>query len=192
MPMKRPLLTIAFAAGLVSVAKAAVNIVDGDTLKIDGVTVRIVDIDAPETWRSRCENELVLGLKAKERLRRLLSTSPVFYEATGTDRYGRTLARVFAGLVNVGETMVKEGLALRYLPGADAKLMRLRVWCGPDAMAPVKTPGSVSGSMPSGAMDHQRSAERCPAPGLTKRQSDPFGPYNRPERVRSRNSPLAN
>jgi endonuclease YncB( thermonuclease family) len=112
-----------------STALADVNIVDGDTLKIDGVTIRIVGIDTPETYRSRCENELVLGLKAKERLRALVDRGGVTYQATGTDRYGRTLARVFAGDVNVGETLLKEGYALAYRPGYEAKIARMHVWC---------------------------------------------------------------
>lgn len=114
-------------------ALGAVTIVDGDTLKIDGVKIRIVGMDTPETFRSRCENELVLGLKAKARLRELVSNGEVTYEATGTDRYQRTLAKVYAGGINVGERLVAEGFALRYQPGGDAKLARLRTWCGPDA-----------------------------------------------------------
>lgn len=110
-----------------------VNIVDGDTIHIDGLKIRIVEIDTPETYRSRCENELKLGLAAKERLRALLNAGPVTYEATGTDRYRRTLARVYAGGVNVGEQLIAEGFALRYRPGGAAKLARLQAWCGPAA-----------------------------------------------------------
>ena len=62
----------AFAAvsALTVPAAANVNIVDGDTATIDGVTIRLVEIDTPETFRSRCEHELVLGLAAKARLRK--------------------------------------------------------------------------------------------------------------------------
>jgi hypothetical protein len=50
----------------------------------------------------------VLGLKAKERLRQLVNQANVSYEPTGTDRYGRTLARVFVSnhkhaRISVGE-----------------------------------------------------------------------------------------
>jgi Staphylococcal nuclease homologue len=129
----KKLLVAALLAAFVAPAFAGVNIVDGDTLKINGVTVRIVEIDTPETYKSRCEHELELGLKAKERLRQMLDSGPVRFEPTGTDRYRRTLARVFVGDVNVGETLIKEGHALRYRAGGEAKLERLRVWCGPDA-----------------------------------------------------------
>ena len=119
-------------------AKAAsVNIIDGDTLSINGTRIRIVEIDTPETYRSRCERELALGLKAKERLRALVDQGPVHYEVTGFDRYDRILARVYIDLddgpVDVGEKLLNEGFALPYRPGAEDKLRRLRVWCGQDA-----------------------------------------------------------
>jgi endonuclease YncB( thermonuclease family) len=130
--MRRVLIAAILAATAVP-AFAGVNIIDGDTLKIDGVTIRVVEIDTPETFRSRCEHELVLGLAAKARLRQLVDSGPVDYEPIGADRFGRTLARVFAGGVNVGQALLAEGHALLYHPGADAKLARLRAWCGPNA-----------------------------------------------------------
>ncbi len=93
--MRAHLLAALVAAGVSPAFAGSVNIVDGDTLSINGERIRIVDIDTPETFRSRCENELVLGLKAKERLRSLVDSGTVTFEATGTDRYRRTLARVF-------------------------------------------------------------------------------------------------
>ena len=72
-------------------------IVDGDTISIAGERIRLVGIDAPESFRSRCENELVLGLKAKQRLRELVDNGSIRIELAGQDRYGRTLATVFAG-----------------------------------------------------------------------------------------------
>ncbi len=43
-------------------------IIDGDTFTIGLERVRILNIDAPETRGSHCERELVMALKAKERL----------------------------------------------------------------------------------------------------------------------------
>jgi endonuclease YncB( thermonuclease family) len=114
-------------------ADPIVLLVDGDTIKIGSERIRIVDIDAPESFLSRCEAELVLALAAKQRLRELLDGGPVRIEVTGTDRYRRTLAHVFAGDVDIGATLVAEGHALPYQPGPTAKLARLKAWCGPDA-----------------------------------------------------------
>jgi endonuclease YncB( thermonuclease family) len=46
-------------------ARAATIIIDGDTIDVGGRRIGIVEIDAPETFGPRCENELILGLKAK-------------------------------------------------------------------------------------------------------------------------------
>ena len=110
-----------------------VVIVDGDTIAVGRERIRLLSIDTPETFRSRCDNELVLGLKAKERLRQLLDSGPVSIERDGHDRYRRTLAHVKAGAIDVGATLLAEGFALPYQPGGAAKLERLRTWCGPNA-----------------------------------------------------------
>ncbi|MDX0716417.1 hypothetical protein BMJ34_05900 [Sinorhizobium medicae] len=128
-------LAVATNPHAVTSAKAGgnINIIDGDTIRMNGITIRIMELDTPETFRSRCENELVLGLAAKKHLRSLIDSGMVTYEAIGTDRYGRTLAKVHVGDINVGQQMIRDGFALRYQPGKDAKLARLRHWCGPDA-----------------------------------------------------------
>jgi hypothetical protein len=131
--MKKLILAFTAAALATPVFAGQVNIVDGDTVKIGKKTIRIVEIDTPETYQPRCEQELVKGLEAKERLRQLLDTGKITYKSAGTDRYGRTLAHVFAGDTNVGQTLIAEGHALPYKPGFNAKLERLQMWCGPSA-----------------------------------------------------------
>jgi endonuclease YncB( thermonuclease family) len=133
---------VALAAGPVAAGRpieasrpAAIVIIDGDTISLAGERIRLLDIDAPESFRSRCEAELELGLKAKQRLRQLVDVGPIRVERHGRDRYGRTLARVQAGGADVGAVLIAEGLALPYAPGHDAKLKRLRSWCGPAAEA---------------------------------------------------------
>ena len=110
-------------------ASAGVILIDGDTIDVDGTRIRVLEIDTPETFRPRCENELVLGLKAKARLRELLDSGPVTFAAKGHDRYGRTLAHVYAGEVDVGRKLLDEGFALPWRPGPIAKAERLAAWC---------------------------------------------------------------
>ena len=105
-------------------------IIDGDTIALGSERVRILNIDAPETRGSRCERELVLGLKAKERLAVLLRAGWVDVERDGQDRYRRTLARLSVGGRDVGTVLVREGLALPWQSGPEAKEARLRHWCG--------------------------------------------------------------
>ena len=105
-------------------------IIDGDTFALGSERVRILNIDAPETRGSRCERELVLGLKAKERLAGLLRTRSVAIARNGEDRYHRTLARVSVGGLDVGSILLGEGLALSWQDGPDARETRSRYWCG--------------------------------------------------------------
>lgn len=124
---------IVVAIGLLAASEAFAGpaiLIDGDTFKIDGERIRIIEIDTPETWRPRCENELILGLKAKERLRELLDSGPLTIVREKFDYWHRTLAYVYAGEVNVGEAMIKEGFALPYVKGPAAKAWRLSQWCG--------------------------------------------------------------
>lgn len=104
-------------------------IIDGDTVALPGgERIRLLDIDAPESFRSACEAELVAGLKAKERLAGLLRGQDVTIERGGRDVYRRTLARFFTEDGDVGEILLREGLALRYVPGRKAE--RTAHWCG--------------------------------------------------------------
>ncbi len=95
-------------------ASQAACVVDGDTFWLDGMKVRIADIDTPELSPPRCDHERDLGLKAKARLRELLSAGP-FTLVRGTrdeDRYGRKLRVVRAeGGTSLGAILIQEGLA---------------------------------------------------------------------------------
>lgn len=110
-------------------------IVDGDTVALGRERIRILNIDAPESFRPRCEAELVAGLKAKERLAALLRAGPVLIdrcEADGRceDSYGRTLARLSGGGRDIGQVLVTERLALPWRPGGEAWAQRQAHWCG--------------------------------------------------------------
>ena len=65
--------TVAFAPAAAHAAFEPVSgpvvMVDGDTIAVGRERIRLLDIDTPETFRSRCDNELVLGLKARHTLR---------------------------------------------------------------------------------------------------------------------------
>ena len=139
--MKKLAFILAFGLLTTSVASAATVLIDGDTIAVDGERIRILEIDTPETWRPRCENELILGLKAKQRLRELLDgEGPLTVVREGYDRWHRTLAYVYVGEVNVGETLLAEGHALPYVKGPSAKAWRLLQWC--KTLQP-KTKGSI-------------------------------------------------
>jgi endonuclease YncB( thermonuclease family) len=87
-------------------------IVDGDTIAIGSERIRLWNVDAPESFRPRCDAELVAGLKAKERLAQLLRRERVQSDRQRQDRYRRTLAWARADDRDVGETLIAEGPAL--------------------------------------------------------------------------------
>ena len=78
----------------------------------DGRGVLAISAARDSASASRRAAAKALALKAKERLRALLNTRPLQIEREGTDRYGRTLARVYAGGINVGQTLLAEGYVL--------------------------------------------------------------------------------
>jgi endonuclease YncB( thermonuclease family) len=92
-------------------------VVDGDTFWMDGEKIRVADIDAPETHPSRCAEEERLGNAATRRLQALLNAGPVTLAAADrdTDRYGRKLRVAMRGGRSLGDRLVDEGLARRWV-----------------------------------------------------------------------------
>ena len=89
--------------------KAQVNVVDGDTVKVDGTTFRIFGIDAPEA-KQACADGWPAGQEAAKALRALLS-GPVTCEPRGIDRYGRTIGLCRVAGSDLGRSMVSAGMA---------------------------------------------------------------------------------
>jgi endonuclease YncB( thermonuclease family) len=122
-------------------ALAAVEIVDGDTLRIDGERVRLWGMDAPER-KQACEiagQSVPIGQRATDTLRQILSSGPLRCDAKDRDRYGRTVSECWAGEVNVSDAMVRLGWAWalpryskdRFLPAQEeAERAGRGVWAG--------------------------------------------------------------
>lgn len=88
--------------------------VDGDTFRLDGMKIRIADIDTPELSPSRCDYEQELGERAKARLRDLLNAGPFTLRTADRDedKYGRKLRTVHnADGSSIGLILIDEGLA---------------------------------------------------------------------------------
>lgn len=91
---------------------AEIKVWDGDTVRIDGEAIRILNIDTPEIGdKARCDAEARLAEAAKRRLAELLSAGPVRVYRNGTDKYRRTLAVIRVNGEDVGNALVKDGLA---------------------------------------------------------------------------------
>lgn len=104
-----------------------VRVRDGDTFVINiknvpdvfgkEIAIRIRGIDTPEKSDER-ENIKKIALEAKAELERLLSSSKkiVLYDLE-RDKYFRLLAGVKADNIDVGEYLIKKGLAKKYNGG---------------------------------------------------------------------------
>jgi endonuclease YncB( thermonuclease family) len=97
-------------------AARIVHVIDGDTLALaGGERVRILNIDTAELPpRARCDREVQLAWAAKARLAQLTRAGgEVTLRRAGRDRdrFGRQLRLVAIDGQDVGEQLVREGLA---------------------------------------------------------------------------------
>ena len=102
-----------------SISPSRLTVVDGDTVRLAGDTIRLVGFDTPETYRAQCDAERVRGDAATERLRELLdqATAAQLAYLPRRDQYGRDLAQLMLDGQDVADVMVREGLARRYSGG---------------------------------------------------------------------------
>ena len=86
------------------------TVVDGDTIRVQGTTVRLHGMDAPEMAQPE-------GARAKAALERLLRGKKVQVESHGTGYYGRTIGTVHVlgrdgrRTMNANQRMVRSGQA---------------------------------------------------------------------------------
>ncbi len=121
--------------------RGTLRVIDGDTVDIGQVRVRIFGIDAPEMDQS-CENQAgdtwSCGLWVTAQLRSEFEGRQANCETIDIDRYGRVVMRCFAGKTDLGAALVQAGLALAYrqyssIYSADeesAKTAKLGMWAG--------------------------------------------------------------
>jgi micrococcal nuclease len=120
-----------------------VSLSDGDTVTVlkdrKQTKVRLEGIDAPEKSQA-------FGNKSKDALADLIGRKEVTIHATGTDKYGRTLARVIFDGQDVSEFMVARGMAWHYKEYSDdeslaeledkARASKIGLWAEPNALPP--------------------------------------------------------
>ena len=100
-------------------------VVDGDTFWLEGVKIRIADIDTPEISSPGCDAEYALGIRARDRLAELLNGGSFELRRVGSreaDQYGRKLRVVVRRGQSLGDRLVAEGLARTWTG-------RKETWC---------------------------------------------------------------
>ena len=134
-------LCLSLPAWALEVAGRLVGLSDGDTITIltaerRQVRVRLGEIDTPESRQP-------YGNRARQALSELVFGKDVRVVVQDTDRYGRTVGRVFAGQVDANAEMVRQGAAWVYRQysrdpallqlEAEAKAARRGLWELPEA-----------------------------------------------------------
>lgn len=121
--MTRGLVLVALA--FISFAAAAnaervvgqATVIDGDTIEIHSLRVRLAGIDSPEAgqicysaaWRPwRCGQDAAFALADK------IGRATVTCTISGRDRYARAIGQCHAAGRDLGEWMIETGLAVRY------------------------------------------------------------------------------
>jgi endonuclease YncB( thermonuclease family) len=138
------LLVTAIPAWAETLTGRVVAIADGDTLTLltpdrRQVKVRLHGIDTPEARQP-------FGNRARQALSELAFQKPARVEVQDTDRYGRTVGRVYVGPVDVNAELVRHGMAWVYtrynrdpaLPQleAEARAARRGLWADPQPVPP--------------------------------------------------------
>lgn len=98
------------------------NVIDGDTLEIAGIAVRLEGIDAPEL-RQSCAAEdgrqVACGKRASRALVSAIGGSTVDCEILGQDGYGRLLGDCAVNGENLNARMVRDGWAVAFVKYSD-------------------------------------------------------------------------
>jgi hypothetical protein len=115
-------------------------VIDGDTIDVSGVRVRLEGIDAPETEQSCTDargQSWPCGMKAAQELRAYLGSRELSCAPEGYDRYRRVLAICSLAGADVNAWMVRQGWALAYGSAGhyqsqqdEARAAKRGIWAG--------------------------------------------------------------
>lgn len=112
------------------------RVVDGDSLRIGDLEIRLKGVDAPEMRQncSRGGRPYRCGETARRAVETKVGGRPIACRIEGRDRYGRSLARCRVDGQDLGAWLVREGLAVGYRDyepeEASARGRRVGLWAG--------------------------------------------------------------
>ena len=93
------------------------KIIDGDTIKINGISIRLHGIDTPERHQ-KCkdidDNFYNCGEVATNQLRLIINEQQVKCEKKDKDRYKRIIGVCFSNEENLNALLVKKGMGIAY------------------------------------------------------------------------------
>ncbi|WP_019218584.1 thermonuclease family protein [Bartonella florencae] len=100
-----------------TVIKGHASIIDGDSIVISSVMIRLMGIDAPELQQfcGKTEARYLCGLEAKKYLEELIANQPVTCYWQKKDKYRRILATCKTKRIsNINAMLVRNGWAVSY------------------------------------------------------------------------------
>lgn len=104
--------------GMTEYSAARADVIDGDSLRLDGQEIRLNGIDAPEYTESCTDGSgrsYPCGKEAANLLRALVRGQEVTCQTSEADRYGRALSVCRAGGLELNREMVRLGWAVAYI-----------------------------------------------------------------------------
>ncbi|MBP8248138.1 MAG: thermonuclease family protein [Phenylobacterium sp.] len=161
-------------------AHADVRVLDGATLVVNGESVRLANVDAPQLPpEARCWGEGALGVQAAAKAEDLVrQAEQIDLVREGKDADGRTLARITLNRSrDLGDALIFAGVAAR-------KRAQVWDWCGPADFRLAGGPGFDTGPAANTRFMAWVSAEQIPdvTPEmanliLSAEDGEPLGPY---------------
>lgn len=110
-------LSACLASPVAAQISGPVHVVDGDTLRLGGITIRLHGIDAPETAQT-CRTEhgvdWACGRWVTNAVRAAYQGKPAICAPITQDRYGRTVATCDVSGQDMGQHIVSQGWAFAY------------------------------------------------------------------------------
>ena len=115
------------------------TMIDGDTIKLAGISIRLVDYDTPELFSSKCPKEHALAWQARRELQALLTLAEAGslkmsfkLMPCATSNYGRLCAEATIDGKPLAAHMIALKFATPYIcqPGSCPKKVD---WCRPAA-----------------------------------------------------------
>lgn len=106
------------APSLRAMVAGEARVIDGDTIEIAGVRIRLEGIDAPETGQTCSKADGTswsCGNAAAAALERMVRGQTVSCDGTGLDKYGRTLAVCFVAEHEINADLVAQGHAWAFV-----------------------------------------------------------------------------
>ena len=165
----------------------AAEVIDGDTIRQDGITYRINGIDAPEVDQ-RCligSKKWQCGRTATAAMAALVENKRVVCEAHTNDGRGREVATCRVDGRDIGQEMIRQGLAFAFVRYSDvyvademiARSDRIGIWA-----SKVQPPWEYRAA--KWKVAEQKAPEGCPIKGNISRNGQIYHPpwspwYNR-------------